>query len=362
MAGRGVTAETNMRPSLTDIARRGWSWWRDEIAALVPNGLRARASGARAEIDCVLLSDGRVAGARAASPGGALPSPEGALAPGEALSRHLAELAEAAPQGTVRLCVPRDLCFLRRSQLPRRALPHAGALLRLEAEALLPFEPGESFSDWYVETENVATRELEVIHVILARERIRAVEEACAGVGLALVRVSVGDAEGRPMPVDLLSRQEASFRAALARLSPLARWLGAAALLLALATPFLLIARQDAALAELSAARAALPKASPTAQSATAVADFLDARASRVPVSMLLDELARRLPPGTTLTALRLEGKRLLIDLQGGESGAVREALAGSPLLSEGIDTAPDQLAFELRPLPERPAREEGAR
>ena len=89
---------------------------------------------------------------------------------------------------------------------------------------------------------------------------------------------------------------------------------------------------------------------------------MLDARASRVPVSMLLDELARRLPPGTTLTALRLEGKRLLIDLQGGESGAVREALASSPLLSEGTDTAPGQLAFELRSLPERPAREEGAR
>lgn len=366
MAGRDGAGETNMRPGLADLARRTLSWWLDELSAMVPNALRARAAGARAEIDCVLQPDGRVAAALARGMAGALPQPEEALAPGEALQLHLRHLAESAPQGTVRLCVPREVCFLRRSRLPRRALPHAGALLRHEAEALLPFAPGDILGDWYVETENIVAGELEIVHVILARERIRAVEEACRAAGLSLVRVSVGDAEGRPVPVDLLSRQEASFLAALGRLTPLARILGGAALLLALVSPFLVIVRQDDALADLQAARAQVAKPSPAALSAAAVADFVAARASRVPLATLMDELARRLPREAVIAELRVQGDRVSLTLDGGSLESARAALLASPLLRPAPDAppmpdgGPGQLVFDLKPLPERPALGQG--
>ncbi len=338
--------------SLAERAREALGWWRDELAAMVPNALRARKAGRRAAIDCVLLPDGRAAVALAEPRKGALPDPAEALASGPALVARLRALAELAPERTLRLSVPRDLCFVRRTRLPARALGHAGAILRHEAEGLMPFAPAEILSDWYVETEDTDARELNIVHVVLARPRIRALEEAIAEADLTLVRIGVGHGEGRPVPVDLLSVDDPSLLAGVAALSPFARLAGGAALLILLATPFLAIGQQEAELDALRAARAASPKPAVAALSAGAVADFLDARASRPPVALILDDLARTLPRDAVLTDLKLEGDRLTVGLQGAGAERARGALRDSALLAPAPgDAAPGQLAFTLRAL-----------
>ena len=352
VVARDARRETPADASLADRAREAFGWWRDELAAMVPNALRARKAGRRAAIDCVLLADGRVALALANGRKGARPDAAEALASGPALFARLRALAELAPERSVSLSVPRDLCFLRRSRLPARALAHAGAILRHEAEGLLPFAPADLLSDWYVETEDTETRELDIVHVVLARPRIRALEEAFAAAGLTLVRIGVGEREGRPIPVDLLSADDPSVLAGLASLSPFAKLAGGAALLILLATPFLAIAQQEAELDALRAARAAAPRPGAAALSAGAVADFWDARAQRPPVALVLDDLARLLPQGLVLTDLKLEGERLTIGLQGSGLDGARAALAGSALLAaEPGEGAPDRLVFRLRSL-----------
>lgn len=333
------------RVDLGDAARRAFGWWVDELRALMPTALLARSSQRPAAIDCVLLEDGTIAFGPALP--GVLPPRDDACAPEEAVSR-LAAIARAAPRPTVRLSVPRAACLSRRSVLPARALVHAGAVLRHEIEALTPLGPDEILSDWYVETEDAEAGELHLVQIVLARPRIRAVETAFAEAGLDMTHLTVGDAEGRPVPVDLVGRREPSLRAAVLNLPRRAKVMLAGAALLVAWAPFGAARNVEAAVEAFSQARAAAPKPSPMALSAGAVADFLDSVAAHRPLAALLDEIARRLPPGTSLASLHYKGDTLTIGIRGPVE-AVRAALAASAAFAAvAPGPAPDTLALSV--------------
>lgn len=343
MAGQAETAPAD----LADRMRRGFAWWVDELRALVPNRLLARSSQRPAAIDCVLHDDGAIAFALATP--GILPAAGDAVPPEQA-AMPLAALARAAPRPTVRLCVPRALCLSRRSVLPARALVHAGAILRHEIETLTPLEPADILSDWYVETEDPQAGELHLVQIALARPRIRAVEDALAEAGLALTHLTVGDAEGRPVPVDLVGRRDPSLRATLAGLPRAAQIMLAAAALLVAWAPFGAAGNVDAATGALMDERAAAPKASPASLSASAVADFLDARSARRPLAVLLDEVARRLPPGASLSGIGYAGDTLTIRL-GGPSEGARAAFSASPVFASATEgPEPGTLVLAIAP------------
>lgn len=326
---------------LTEAARRAFGWWVDELRAMVPAALLARSSQRPAAIDCMLLDGGAIAFG-AARPG-ILPPRDDACAPEEAVPR-LAALAEAAPRPTVRLSVPRAACLSRRSTLPARALVHAGAVLRHEIEALTPLGPDDILSDWYVETEDAQAGELHLVQIVLARPRIRAVEAAFAQAGLDMTHLTVGDAEGRPVPVDLVGRRDPSLRATVLNLPRRAKLMLAAAALLVAWAPFGAAGNVEAAIEALAQARAEAPKPGPTALSAGAVADFLDAVAARRPLAALLEETARRLPPGTSLASLHYQGDTLTIGIRGPVEAA-RAALASSAAFAAVVPgPAPDTL------------------
>lgn len=323
---------------LTEAARGFLGWWVGELSDLLPARLKARATSRPAAIDAVLMADGRVAVGTAVSDR----LPDGASTVDlEHLAARLVAASRSVRQKTLRLVVPRETCLLRHSTVPRRALSHAGAILRHEAETILPFPPKDILSDWFVETEEPGSGELRLLQVVLARPRIAAIEMAAAEAGLTLVKISVGDAQGRAMPVDLLGRGELSLSAALSRLSLATRLMGGAAILLVLATPFLATQRQAAELAGLAEERAAYRKPSPAGLSALALADTLDARQGGAAISSVLDDLALRLPAQATLTALRLVDGQLSLSIDAPDIGAVARALAESPLLHD-VAAAPN--------------------
>ncbi|WP_062211667.1 hypothetical protein [Aureimonas sp. AU12] len=339
-----------IRPDPADIARIALRWWFDELRACIPPALKSRSSGAPAAFGCTLLPDGRVAFAPLAMGQLALPGETEAIACDEGLERRIAALVSGAPQRTVHVSVPVGACLVRRSRIPARALSHAGAILRHEVEALVPAAAQDVLADWYVETENPETHDLDLVQIVLLRERIAFLLEPLVAAGLSITRLTVGDAEGRPAPVDLMGGREPSLRAWLLGLpggTKLA--LGLAALLLA-AAPLVAIARQDAALEAMASERARLAGPGARAGGSGAAATELAALAAGPTAGSIIDEIARRLPTGAVLTRLHLATGEAILAIEGVDDETGRAAFAASPLMRsvERIEGAPGTLVLRL--------------
>lgn len=326
------------RPGLSDHVGRAFNWWLGELSAVVPNWLRATLSERPATVTCVLHDDGRIACALS-SRGGILPGADLACEPGEALVARLAELTARVRRRTVRLSVPRDLALVRHSCLPARALPHAEAILRYDVENLMPLSAGEILADWFVDAQDGETGDLHITQVVLSRARIAALEDALGQGGFRITHLTVGDADGAPLPVDLVAIREPSLRRAFARLPPSARLLYAAALALLVSTPFLAAARQSQALEDLGT----VSRLSPSAQAAAGVADFIETGGRRIPVVAVLDELTRRLPHGASLSDFRWSNGRVEVTLQGSDLGAAEVELSSSDLFRNVEATVEDR-------------------
>ncbi|WAJ27836.1 hypothetical protein [Antarcticirhabdus aurantiaca] len=330
MAAGGAEAADTERRSLAELAQAGFAWWLGELADMVPARLKARAGFARpAAFDCVLLPDGRALAHRAER-GRDLADPAG-----EAFAASLAALAEQAGRDrSVRLSVPASLCLLRHVAIPARALPHAGALLRHEIEALLPDPPEDILCDWYVETEDRAKRQLILRQVVLLRPRIAAVETALARAGLVLSRITVGEAERRPVPVDLLAGRPFGVAACLAGLPLAAKLMHGLGVLLLVAALFIASGRQAETLEAMAETRASYPRPSPAALSASAAADFLDETARAPGATRLLDVVATRLPAGAFVSAVSLSDGILSVSVAGPGRGNAAAALRAEPLFA----------------------------
>lgn len=347
-AAEAGTGGATIAPRLAAFAL----WWRDELAGMLPAPLLARLGRRPAAIDCVLLADGRALLAAGAA-GGGTPAPETVEIPGEAgFAARLEGLLATGRRDTVRLSVPRGHCLLRTVELPRSALAHAGALLRYEIEALLPDPPEDILSDWYVELEDRAGDRLFLRQVVLLRPRIAAIEAAIEAAGGRLARITVGDGEGRPVPVDLLNERRPALAARLRALPRAAQALGLLAALLLAGTLLALAGRPEATLEALARERAAFARPTPLAQSAAGMADFLDARRQTPGAARLLDEVAARLPPGAHLRSLALSpGGTLVLGVAGPGAPEAGGLLAASPFFAshETLSATAEETTLLLR-------------
>lgn len=327
-------------------------WWLAELRGLVPESFKARASAAPAAFGCSLFADGRVAFARLPDAKTPLPGEADAMVPSELLAAHVAASARDARRRSVRLSVPASICLVRRTRIPGRALSHAGAILKAEIEDLMPLAASDLLTDWYVEGEDPATRELTLVQVVLSRGRIAEIAELLGGAGLTLTRLTVGEAEGRAMPVDLMDGRDPTLRAFLARLPRRAKATVALAVLVVLAAPFVVSVRQDAVLAQLSAERAAIQTSGASARSGAAIADALESFGRRVPVAYLLDDIARRLPSNVHLTRFQLGEGQLVLSTEGGDEAKTRAALSQSSFFAsvEAMEGATGTLILTLPP------------
>lgn len=306
---RPIDTVAASKGSLADLARRGLDWWLDELRALVPAKLMARAeTRRRIDIDLSLMPDGRVSIAFGDTPPVVLAVAD--------LAAPFRELASASEAPNIRLDVPTNLCLVRRSTLPRRSLRDARLVLLNEMTETTPMSEATVHSDWYVEAEDPATGLLHLNHVILSRALIAPLTALLAQNGLAVCSITVGRAEGRPKPVDLLSDGEIGLRAFLRQL-PRSTWImtGLVAVLI-LGLPMLLSLRFDREIEALQTSRASL-MASARKHAALDEGTLNEAaRLAALPrVSALLDALGDHLPPETYLTRLNLQGNRLELRL-----------------------------------------------
>ncbi|TGD98710.1 PilN domain-containing protein [Methylobacterium nonmethylotrophicum] len=246
------------------------------------------------------------------------------------LADRLAAIRGARPDGQAKVIVDPAACFLRTLDLPSAALPRMRAVLAQELEAATPFRADQVFSDWYVEGENPETRTLRVRHVVLKRARLAPVLAALAGAGLTAGVVTVGPAEDRTMPVDLLSGGHRALPGLLQGSGNL--------VLLAAAGLFLLGAfaglrqHQAATLLALDDAFAAARRAAAAGQPPALQAGAAAILAERgPPLARVWDAVAAALPDSVSAQNLRLTGAGLELSLLAPDPPAVLAALARVP-------------------------------
>jgi hypothetical protein len=336
--------------SILELVERAVSWWLGELRAMVPSSLLARApSRLKCPLDIYLDRSGSVLVKTAAG--------ETLFSPGEdeACAAHLADAA-GGRQLKVRLDIPRSLCLLRSSTIPKRALRSARQIMAVETAENTPLSPADTHWDWYVEGEDPATGSLLVRQVLVGRDRIATACGLIGRSGLELARLTVGHGEARPLPVDLLVEQEPGFRGFLRSFSWPARILWAGSLLLAAALPSLLNDRADRQLAELQTARAdamaqlqSLPVREPDAIGMAAELRAVPSMAT------VLDGISARLPEQAVLQAVSHSAGILTLKIASGSVEATRQSLALDPLFEPAPGSDPGTLVFMLKSQEVRP-------
>lgn len=314
-------------------------WWINELRAMVPVALLARSSRrSSCAIDMLVAADGMVT-VHSSKQTETFPPGEEA-----ALKAHLAALAQPKVL-TVRLDVPKALCLIRKSTLPKRALRDTRKILEMEISENTPLDPGEIYSDWYVETEDPTSGQLHIRQIILSRHRVAALRQILEDEHLHLSRLTVGHGEDRPVPVDLLARDDPSFRAFLGALSWKGRLAWGLALMLLCALPFLLVARSEQQMAALQQRRA---EAMRQLQSVPAADPLVLALAIQPSPALVLDDVSSSLPGDATLASLDLANGNLTVTLTAAPQTPLSVALAGSKLLVDGRDLDERSASFRL--------------
>lgn len=221
--------------------------------------------------------------------------------------------------------------------LPAAAERRLRDVVRFEIDRQTPFTADQVYFD----TRLLSCRadgQLEVELVVVPRERLQALLHAAPDVVNTLEGVDVVDAEGSALGVNLLPVEQRRQRQ-----DPMQRWNRLLALcvvvLVASAGWLLLENRRDAAQALRAQVDANAQRARAVAAQRQQLQDLVDGaqffdqqRAARPPAIAVLDELSRRLPDGSWVEKVSLEGGQMqLVGLSGSASTLVSQ-LEGSPL------------------------------
>lgn len=325
--------------SIFGAAEGFFEWWINELRSMVPAALLARSAvRSSCAIDILLAADGTVTVHSSKQTGVFPPGQE------DALRAHLSALAERRAL-TVRLDVPKASCLIRKSTLPKRALRDTRKILEMEIAENTPLDPDEIYADWYVETEDPTSGQLHIRQIILSRHRIATLRQILEDEHLHLSRLTVGHGEGRPVPVDLLARDDPSFRAFLSALSWKGRFAWGLALILLCALPFLLVTRSEQQMAALQQRRAEAMRQLQAAPAADPLALSLAIQPSP---ALVLDELSSHLPEDATLASLELANGNLTVTLAAPAKTQLSAALQQSKLLVGGRDLDERRTSFRL--------------
>ncbi|WP_232628506.1 hypothetical protein [Methylobacterium sp. Leaf118] len=248
------------------------------------------------------------------------------------LVERLMAIREGQAGLRAKILVDPTACFTRTLVLPSAVLPRMRMVLAQELEAATPFRAEGVHADWFVESEDVQARTLQVRHVVLKRGRLDPLLAALAQAGIAVATVTVGPDEARTMPVDLLSGGHRTLQglAGGARTGDLAFLAGAVLLLLGAVWGW--HAHQAATLEALDAAVTAARRAAGPALPAPLQAGTAALLAGRTaPVARTWEALAAALPATDWAVALRLDRDSAYLTLQAADEAAALEALAQIP-------------------------------
>ena len=330
-----MSATTALRWSWRGVGLRGvLSWWRAGLVAWLPASMRrALAAGDDrlllcpdgGELHLVLQRSGALVALAA------LPLPLAAA--GDPLTGLLREHAAGLPRW---LLLP-GACGLRRSlQLPAAARERLREVLGFEIERQTPFAATDALHDGRL-LQLRDDGQLQVELVVVPRPQLAAATALLGGQAQRLAGVDLADAAGQPLGVNLLP---AGQRHVLG--DPWRRWNG----LLALAALVVLVLGMAQLLDNRRAAADALHKDMASRETAARElsaqrqrlldgrdgAAYLQAQRAARPSSVeLLDALAQRLPEGTWLEKLSVEGDQLTLIGLSNQAAALVGKLEGAP-------------------------------
>ena len=325
--------EGSLRPRL----RRFLSWWGNALAAWLPPGTRdligltpQRLLLRVRERDLELaLWRGDEAGVLADVPLAGLGD-----GGGDPFAMLLAPRALEVPRW---LLLPADVVLRRRLVLPAAAGERLREVLGFEIDRQTPFAADEVHYDARV-LGNRGDDRIEVELAVVPRTTLEAALAALGALAPTLAGVDAADAAGRPLGINLMGdarrhRREDPWRGRNAVL------LLVAALALA-AAMWQMLANRRAAADEFERqveqtvrqARAASLEKRRLLDLVEGGAFLQSARAGTPTMVELMDELARRLPDGTYLEKLSIEGDRILLIGLSREASALVGQLQGSPL------------------------------
>ena len=343
---------------LLDRAGAALAWWLGELKATLPRRLRERR---RQSFDAAveLHPEGWTVRHRDGTHTAV------ALGDAEALAKAAALVRGRRKQGRVLLVVPLARCFTRRSEIPRRMLGRATAILASELEITTPFHSGTAHWDWYAAAAGSEPGLVAVQQVVLKRRDTEALFSALAQNGLAVAGIAVEDEATRHrLPVDL-ARNDGFVERDAADLGGARRLLFGAAVAAALAIVPAAFSRQSATLGELDSAIADATDAvalKPGLSRAPMqlVGDALAAKRDW-PATAVLNGLAASLPADSHLDHIFLEKDVVTVQGRTMSLHNLERTLAGARLFTAGHNTAaPDQgsegvpftLRLKVRPIP----------
>lgn len=329
--------------SAASVLRRAWpgsglrgflAWWAAGLAAWLPARTRkALATGGdrlwlQAERGELRLRHRRGDDLRelAQLP---LPLPAG----DDPLAGVLRDRAAALPRW---LLLPASLGLRRSLLLPAAARERLREVLGFEIERQTPFPAVDVLYDGRI-LQARPDGQLQVELVVVPRRQFEAAVAPLGGVAGQLAGVDLADADGRALGINLLPPGQRQ-----ARRNPWRRWNGLLALvaLLALAAGLAqLLDNRRAAAAALQAGMAAREiQARAVSSQRQRVVDAVEGaaylraqRSGRPPTVEVMDALAQRLPDGTYLERLAIDGDQLTVIGLSSQAAALVGKLEGAP-------------------------------
>jgi general secretion pathway protein L len=325
--------------ALPDLAGRLWSWWRGEIVALVPPGLRTRP---RPIVTLDWMPDGVAIGIQQV--GMVTMMGTDALARPERpplLTRALA--TPNVPTDRVLLRLPESQILRRRINVPPAPARNLRPLIGFELERQTPFQATQVRYDFRVVARDEAARRLIVELALVKNSRVEELLAVAERWGLRPTAIGASGGAWSPnflrTPIavrPLLRRHRLSLGLAATILALLAGlWAGEAR-------------RHDRYEAALASALAQSRGAAEATQTLRRDLDALDTHLALLPglkngpdAARLLEELARRLPDGTYLSDFELNGRAIRIRGTSNAATGLIAILGASPMLTNVRFAAP---------------------
>ncbi|MBE7220169.1 MAG: hypothetical protein INR64_16995, partial [Caulobacteraceae bacterium] len=323
---------------LAGTLQGAFAWWVGELRDALPQRLRERRRR-RADADVILGRDGWTVRDRT---GQLLPLAQGDEAD---IAGAAALIRGRRKSGRVTLVVPLERCFTRRSEIPRRMLGRAAAILASELEIATPFGPGTAHWDWYAAEAGPEPGTVMARQIVLKRRDTEPLAQALARHGIGILTIAVEDAATRRrLPVDL-ARHGQTVSAEATDLRGSRRLLALTATLVALAIVPAAFSQQSSTLSDLdSALEDATDAVALRPGLARAPLQLMgDALAAKRdwPATAVLNGLAKDLPADSHLDHIFLEKDVATIQGRTASVHNLERAFAASHLFTAGHNTAP---------------------
>lgn len=310
-----------------------WHWWCRSMAGWLPARLRARLAAAQQRLLLQATADGQLQ--LWLERDGQLDA-VGTIAPPASAAQFEAALAPAARALPCWWLLPPGQVLQRPLRLPAATLPRLHAVVGFEIDRQTPFAADQVSHD--VRLLEQGGEQLRAELVVLPRNVLEQALAAAAGLSARLAGIDAADAAGRPLGVNLLPPAQRLRRRN-------TRWLPALAVavlgmvLLGLAGERILLNRAEAVAtlqAEVQAQARQAREVAGQRQQLQALVDgarfFQQQRDARPTTVEVWEELSQRLPDGTVLEKLSIEGDQLQLIGLSDQASALVGLLDGSAL------------------------------